>query len=274
VAIAHPVPYTSDLESSPNVATEQFEGFRAYVFEYVTGLLWLVTLAVLAGADRSVVVARWTERLYGTQQLSFSGQVVLVAAAVLFGVVVPYCAAAVFKPVSILIVDFLLQLDNRWRRRRKQPFGQPFGSRAFHIVREMLATPDADQIGRAPKIVFLDLHKPALLRRLERDRDELWFRVTSVLPSALLLGIGVSRFVPPLFSLGIGISVSLAVFLIAARQANQDLAAWDESINSAVILVAGLVKGGADSLGSAKPETEVTSATANTVSPELSTEPD
>jgi hypothetical protein len=216
---------------------EKFEAVRAYLLEYVAGLLWLLSLVLLAGADRSETVVRVVQHTFGAQQTTFAGQVLIVSAAVVFGVVVPYCAAAVFRPVALLIADRLLRADRAWERWRKRNRASLFGPRVVAILRETLDLPELSQVGRSPKLTFLQVFEPSLLRFIERDRDELWFRVAAALPTALLAGVVLTRISTERYAVLIGIALAAAMFLIAVRQANRDLAAWDEAIDTAIILV-------------------------------------
>jgi len=89
--------------------TEKLSPLRNIAIECVCGLLWITDIALLASLTRRVdeLVSYVRRGAEAVATMKLPDEVVMFAAAVV-GIVLPYTVAVVFKPLSVLVSNWLL----------------------------------------------------------------------------------------------------------------------------------------------------------------------
>lgn len=224
-----------------DVKPESVSAIRAYVYDYIVGMLWILGL-VAAAATRDNVAQLATAGSSIAKRLSgvavpeiVSGFLVAIG-----GVVLPFCVCTVLKPVSLRVMTTFSRLQRRfekWLRSEKAAnagAGAALDAIASRHVRQRLSLP-AVEVPREVKLTYLKSQHPMLAPAIEQARDDLFFRAAAALPSALLfggIGFHIAAFVPVLT----GITTGLLTLVLAAWFANKELRGWLLTLDAAIAL--------------------------------------
>lgn len=216
----------SDAGDKPNMPNN-VALLRAYLFDYIVGALWLIAFAAITSTHKTLVEIITSLRALVT---AFSGDKppdLVVGFAVAFaGIIIPYCVALVFNPISYQVMNTTYRLKARLS-----------GAAAV----ENSTTPACGACGRPISATFA-FRLITLLRRkhgevvthLIRTRDEFMFRATAVLPATLLIGTIASRLLSPyMYSELLAAAIAVLVFIFAAWDISEEVELWRADVDRA-----------------------------------------
>jgi hypothetical protein len=208
--------------------------FQAHVFEYVTGVLWVVVLLVFALGKRNAasLLQDTADILKPIADLKLSDILTGFFIAIT-GVVLPYALAMALRPIAIWPMNGLLRLGRWIQRRLFRKSRRDLHRLAVSRLHGTLSiSSDTDYPELLAIITARDL---GIAETVEWLRNEVTFRAASVLPSAILFGLIAYRMSSThqlLFAWGTG----LVVFASGAAYAIQMLAYWRDRAESLVVL--------------------------------------
>jgi hypothetical protein len=217
--------------------TEAFASLRSYLFDYVVGILWLVSAAVITGS------LDWLELgLDALNRVKDLPEFVVGFGVVIAGVIVPYCAAILLRPLTLKFMSLLLRAQRSFRkwRRKKELLKKQHGvslesshSLANKRMRKQIGLFDTNS--RLVRLTYLYALNPSLAAQMERLQDDLWFQAAAALPSTALIGSVTYRSVtwhPVYWSIFVG----LIIFSFAVWRINTQFLDWWHSLDAAVLV--------------------------------------
>jgi len=220
-----------------DVKPDTLSDVRSYLFDYVTGILWLVAAAMMAGSSN------WPQHVI--EVLNATAKIpefVVGFAVVIAGVVLPYCVSILVRPVTLRLMSILLKQQRsfeRWKRKRSAAATTTKGKALDVLAAEqvMKRLSYSGDVNREIRLMYLYATNPSLALRIEKMRDDIWFHAAAVLPSALLLGSFGYRTVP-VQPLAVGVFVTFVTFSFATWFTNREQAVWWDSLSVAVLMAA------------------------------------
>lgn len=209
---------------------------RAYIFEYVVGVLWLIDVGVLT-LDRStaIEVARLIRdlgvALGGSAPPTFVTGFMLAVT----GVVLPYCASLAFTPVTYVVMNAVYAIQHKWWPATKKSHDD-LSVCAVARVRQFVGV-DAPVSLTFRLLMLIKYRQPRVVEHLIRTRDEVLFRAQAILPISLLFGAILWRNIEHnIVALPVAISVFIIVFIAGAYDVNVALNHWMIDVNNAVLV--------------------------------------
>jgi hypothetical protein len=217
--------------------SEMLQGLRSYLFDYILGILWLLCVAMLVGSADWIGVIE--SRISEIEKLPdfVVGFVVVIA-----GVVIPYCASILVRPITLKIMNLFLHRQrgfHRWRWQKspaaKLPQIKPVEQAAVEYLRGELNWPG--NLTWTMRLTALYALHPRLAAQIEKGRDDLEFRAAAVLPTTILFALLAYR-VTPVWPLIVSLIVGLTTFSVATWTINKSMDNWWACLNIAVLSAA------------------------------------
>jgi hypothetical protein len=216
---------------------------RPYVFDYVVGILWVVSTAMLfVHFDHVVGLAKALNTV-----ASSAARIALPDFAVGFmlivaGVIIPYCITAAMRPFNILIMNFLLTVQRGIFKRRPRARLVVIRRSADAAIAK-IASFQSPARGDA-KLHFLTLRAQPIAANLKATREGIDFRAALVMPVSLFFGAVVFRALDghswPILTAAIAVLIAGVAYAAGVWVANSDLAHYKESVDLAVLIAAAL----------------------------------
>jgi ABC-type multidrug transport system fused ATPase/permease subunit len=217
---------------------ETLSSIRSYLLDYVVGILWLLSAALIAGS------ADWLTAMVDILQMVRDlPEFVLGFAVVIAGVVVPYCVSILVRPITIQIMNRFLHIHRsfrKWRRTRRaakekpHATGETAGSLANKRLTKLFGHFDLNS--RQVRLTYLYARNRSLAAQLEKTQDDIWFQAAAALPSAILVAsitYRVAAWHPAYISAGLG----LITFSFASWSINRQFMEWWSCLDAAVLVV-------------------------------------
>jgi hypothetical protein len=202
---------------------------RAYILDYVVGILWILpAIVAFTTTDRVAAVAgaiKTTKIALGTVTMT---DFVIGFLTVVAGVVVPYCAAMLITPSSYLITGFLFGLQELVWRKHRQADAQLQAAVVALWKSPVKEVPISDRT----KIMLLRNRNAEAADDLSANLDALTFKGQVLLPTALLLACVLWRLG---FTAGHAAIIGVVVFLIGDIAANGNAATWRRRLHIALL---------------------------------------
>lgn len=171
---------------------DKLYALRAYIFQYATGMLWLLAFFVFAGTPDYVT-------LFGNIKKASVPETLVTFLAVALGIIVPYVIATALMPLSRFLHEYFRRGDVAFRKKYRTALEKHFRvkhpyvfksrkddlrKRACEIVKRRL---HVDQVQEDELLVFVHASNPGLAAILELERHEAWFHATVILPASVLV---------------------------------------------------------------------------------------
>jgi len=224
-----------------NLSLETVRAIRAYVFDYVVGVLWLLSFCAFVGSSvvAHVVSVKLAPVVVLSRDLSLPdiavGLIVFIA-----GVILPYSLGVALTPVTTLLLNTIVYLQNRisfFQFASRLQLNPEQRLQLYRLVanRVQRQTSWNGPMTRNMRSVLLQAWSPEVCARLDRLNEDLRFRAAAIFPSSLLIAALVYRTLPAarMFS---GVSAGCVVFALGVLAANRHLANHDEALNMGLLL--------------------------------------
>ena len=219
---------------------DKLYALRGYIFQYATGVLWLLAFLVFAGTPD---YASFFKTVHGASV----PETLVTSFAIAIGIVIPYTIATALRPLSRFLHDYFLRVDRAFRTKYRSRLGKLFkvkkpyqyhsrkpdlrdGARAIVKGRLHVREADEDEL-----LAFVNVTNPRVAALLELQRDEDWFHLTAVLPTALL---AVACAYKIQLGLPCGVILGVLVLAVGVSQAEKEMVIWRDRVDAAVMLVA------------------------------------
>jgi hypothetical protein len=217
------------MENSSHISSS----FQAYILEYVTGVLWILTLCAALPSARDVAGFMSAVGVVFRPATEFNiPDAVTGGLAAIAGIVIPYAVAIALMPVSIWLMNGWQTL---WRWVEQRILRRP--GRDLHLLtndRLKALLGIGSRIGHAEELAYVASQNETLALRLEWIRNNVVFRAAATLPSALLFGVSVYRF---LQAPGwVSIVAGAVVYGLGVAYAIGMLNEWRDRTDSVIVL--------------------------------------
>jgi hypothetical protein len=214
--------------------TIRISSVQTYIFEYVSGVLWVLTLLLAALGPKSIatILQSTADILKPVAALKLSDLLTgfLIAVA---GIVLPYALAMALRPIAIWPMNGVLRLIRLFEKRilgRSRRDLHLISVQRLHSVLTISSDPDFPEL-----LAVITLHDPNTAETIEWLRNEVTFRAASVLPSSLLFAVIAYR-ASTTFPVLAATITGLVVLVSGAAYSIQMLANWRSRAESLVIL--------------------------------------
>src|SRR5262245_28343646 len=215
---------------------ETFATVRSYIFDYVTGALWLISIGVLTFQWSWIGVAMTAiETAIKTAPSLHIPDFVVAFLLIIGGVVLPYVVSVAVKPLVLRLMNAL----NRLQRSIQKSTERTQATKSLETLaslRVIQALAWKGSVSREIKTIFLNARAPNLAMNIERTRDEIWFRASAVLPTALLFAGIAYRLPLPVPRLMV-VLTGMLMFAAGSWFVNVELRNWYEMLHAAILLL-------------------------------------
>lgn len=219
-----------------DIDPERFESLRPDANRFILGVVWLCAIGVLTVSRASILRAiRLLDEIAATVPHLTVPPFVVGFLGVLAGVVLPYCLAVIFMPVSTLAANFAL----RFQRKLDKVSAHTASEETVLAVATDLKTSGLEFSGLS---LYLQARSPRLAKALDRRNDQLNFRMYATLPASILLGwlsfqFMAGRLLPVAAYAGSAV-VGMAAFALSAYQNNKARGVLLVDIQQAALITA------------------------------------
>jgi hypothetical protein len=250
-----------------DIKMDFFRSFRAYIFDFGGGLIWMVAMVMLLAAF--VPLPGLTEILDYISQIesSKSLRILLITGSI----ILPFVVNLALKPISLfvmniglllqrLVVEVLLKLVKIMpiakmtkffssyidvlKARLSEPKLVELQQKAHAQLVEHLgfgvkpSAPDGkglnNSFSQETVLLFVKKMNPALASSLDRSKEDVWFRSSLLVPTAVIVAAVVQHVTQSnLWSIAAGLVSFIIAFVSAARAWR----AWHEQLNAAVLIL-------------------------------------
>lgn len=213
--------------------TEKLDSWRAYLLEYVAGVLWLAGFALVSVSRADI--GRFAKELNDIAAVAPNVRIPDGAAAFAFlvaGLVFPYALAVAIRPITSRAMSIANRLF--WRPRWNDD------RRNLNEIAGAVAQRAIQASARVPydvRTIYLTLHNNELSKRIQGRIDDARFRWSAAIPIAILLGGAIYRMTPTL-SVLFGVAVGVLALIVGVGHAHEEMQRAFHQIDAAVLMIA------------------------------------
>jgi hypothetical protein len=223
---------------------EDISSIRAYVFDYVCGIIWLLGFAAIWLTPARVVSLNATALTLATAYKGvYVPELVQGFLLAIAGVAVPYAVSTILRPLSLRVMTISLETQRRfhsWKRRKaptntSTPSPRSIGSIALDAIRTTLGLHDGIRITREMQHVFLQGRHTSISAAASRWQEDLFFRASVVVPSSMLIAAIVFHYSPFLQSFAAAATFA-AVFVLGSWFVNREFDSYMDCLHMSTVL--------------------------------------
>jgi hypothetical protein len=220
-----------------NISLGELGYVRKYLFTYVKGVLWLMFGAVALEGFRPIELFAGVIARAGGQLTSETAVLVLVVFALaLGGILVPYCIGIVLNPIAVTLLDLGMKVGKRFVSAERMADRKELYNRALDAVAVDLGA--KLRCHHNDLILIVELKSPREAAILLSMEENVYFRGTATIPSALLLGGFIGNYFG-FSSVGWFAAAGASVLLLALGiyHANYSLLSLSDRVYMAVLVL-------------------------------------
>jgi hypothetical protein len=209
-----------DLDAS------RIQTIRPYVFDYVSGVLWLVAvLAAFVQEEHLQRLAASVESIavqvpHATVPSFVTGFFLIVA-----GVILPYCVNVILKMPSLILLSLLLNLQRRNDDSEEAKDIVRLRDLAMQTIQRAAGT--ESYVSPSLTLLYLETLQPSIALNLRATRQEIDFKAYAALPVALIIAFTAGRLASEWLvtyaAIAIGLALGIGSFLVAVWSNNKAL---------------------------------------------------
>ena len=166
---------------------ENISHIRAYVFDYIVGVVWLLAFALWLASPEMIVALFTSNPPPAEPKTSNIPEFAQGFLLTIGGVVVPYAVSTILKPLSLRLMSLSLYIQRSIGSRQKSE-PQRLRLIATQAVRKTIGLPKEIDVTRLMQHAFLQGRHSAMSAAASRWEEDLYFRVTLIIPSAMIVG--------------------------------------------------------------------------------------
>jgi hypothetical protein len=219
---------------------EGVSAISRYIFDYIVGIIWIaagivwvVSSAWFSSAGNAI------SRLASVKSSLQIPDFVIGFLLAIGGVVLPYCVSVVLKPATLGLMGLLQRAERRFRRWRASRHPSADKEPSIDLLAGKRIEGELQcaraYIGREVRVTFAHVRVPSVAPYVTAIEEEVYFRATAVLPSALLVGGMVYR-LPIALHLALSAGATSALLLFGAWASNWQFRSWMLTVNTVVLL--------------------------------------
>ncbi|HXO20123.1 MAG TPA: hypothetical protein VOA87_09410 [Thermoanaerobaculia bacterium] len=212
---------------------------RPYIFDYFVGVLWLVAAFIaMSTGDKILGFARLIDSMAASMNHATMPSFVVGFLIIIGGIIVPYCAALIIKLPTLLVMNNLLKIQRSWDKRRSKETESMYQLATSVIVRGTAGP--KDQVSARVALLYLEMLQPSMAAALLGTREDIDFRASATVPTALIVGTAARRLLAPWLiasaAAEAGFILGVLSFIIAVFGANKLLGSTMRDISMAVLI--------------------------------------
>ena len=212
---------------------------RPYVFDYVTGVLWLLAgAAAILRTEYVVTLAVGVDNVASKMPHATIPAFVTGFFLVIAGVILPYCLNVIVKMPTLELMNRFLKLQRRRNTSRQARAAAQVQQSAISTIQRSAGI--GSDVSSNFALLYLETLQPTVAAGLRTTRQEIDFRASSALPIALIVGLAAGRIANMWLltsaSFAIGFVVGLASLFLAVWSTNQALDNTYEDLAVALLI--------------------------------------